>query len=70
MAKYALKRVLLLIPTLLLVCVIVFALLRAVPGSAVDYMIYQFETSGIFLERAQVEHMLGMDKPAITQFFD
>lgn len=70
MAKYALKRVLLLIPTLLLVCVIVFVLLRTVPGSAVDYMIYQFQTAGVTVDQAQVEHMLGMDKPAITQFFD
>lgn len=70
MAKYALKRVLLLIPTLLLVCVIVFVLLRAVPGSAVDYMIYQFQTAGVTVDQAQVEHMLGMDKPAVVQFFD
>ena len=70
MAKYAVKRVLLLIPTLLLVCIIVFALLRAVPGSAVDYMIYQFQTAGITVDEAQVEHMLGMDKPAVVQFFD
>lgn len=70
MAKYTVKRILLLIPTLLLVCIIVFALLRVVPGSAVDYMIYQFQTAGVTVDQAQVEHMLGMDKPAITQFFD
>lgn len=68
MAKYTVKRVLLLIPTLLLVCIIVFALLRAVPGSAVDYMIYQFQTAGITVDHAQVEHMLGMDQPVVTQF--
>lgn len=70
MAKYVFKRVLLLIPTLLLVCIIVFALLRAVPGSAVDYMIYQFETAGIMVDRAHVEHLLGMDQPVVKQFFD
>ncbi len=70
MAKYTVKRILLLIPTLLLVCIIVFALLRAVPGSAVDYMIYQFKTAGVTVDRSQVEHMLGMDQPAIVQFFD
>lgn len=70
MARYALKRILLLIPTVLLVCVIVFILLRAVPTSAVDYMIYQFQTAGITVDAAQVEHMLGMDKPALIQFFD
>ena len=70
MAKYTVKRVLLLIPTLVLVCVIVFALLRVVPGSAVDYMIYQFQTAGIVVDEAQVEHMLGMDQPVVVQFFD
>lgn len=69
MAKYAAKRLLLLIPTLLLVCIIVFALLRVVPGSAVDYMIYQFQTAGVTVSREQVQHMLGMDQPVLVQFF-
>ena len=54
MARYALKRILLLIPTVLIVCVIVFILLRAVPTSAVDYMIYQFQTAGITVDAAQI----------------
>lgn len=45
-------------------------LAAAVPTSAVDYMIYQFQTAGITVDAAQVEHMLGMDKPALIQFFD
>ena len=36
MAKYILKRILLLIPTILLVSLIVFVLLRMLPGDAVD----------------------------------
>ena len=35
MGKYIAKRLLLLIPTTLLVCVIIFALLRMLPGDAV-----------------------------------
>lgn len=70
MGKYTIKRLLLLIPTLLLVCIIVFVLLRMVPGSAVDYMIYQFQTAGVTVDAAQVEHLLGMDRPAVVQFFD
>lgn len=70
MAKYALKRILLLIPTLLLVCIIVFALLRVVPTSAVDYMVYQFRTAGLEVTPDQVEAMLGLDKSPVTQFFD
>lgn len=70
MLKYTVKRVLLLIPTLLLICIIVFALLRMVPGSAVDYMVYQLSTSGVNVSADAVEKMLGMDKPAVAQFFD
>lgn len=69
MAKYTIKRCLLLIPTLLLVCIIVFALLRVVPTSAVDYMVYQLRTAGMEVTPEQVEAMLGMDQPAILQFF-
>ena len=36
MGKYIVKRVLLLIPTALLVCFIVFMLMRMLPGDAVD----------------------------------
>ena len=70
MAKYTVKRLLLLIPTLLLVCVIVFTLLRVVPTSAVDYMVYQFRTAGLEVTPEQVEAMMGLDKSPVTQFFD
>lgn len=70
MAKYTVKRCLLLIPTLLLVCIIVFALLRVVPTSAVDYMVYQFRTAGLEVTPEQVQSMLGLDRPAVTQFLD
>ncbi len=69
MGKYATKRILLLIPTLLLVCAIVFALLRLVPGSALDQIVYKYSTAGIEIDKAEVAHRLGMDKPAIQQFF-
>ncbi len=69
MIKYTIKRVLLLIPTLLVVCVIVFALLRMIPGSALDQIVYKYSTAGISLDREAVAAKLGMDKPAIQQFF-
>lgn len=48
MGKYVLKRVLLLIPTTLLVCVIVFGLLRMLPGDAVDSLQYQLQSQGSY----------------------
>lgn len=69
MGKYFVRRLLLLIPTILIVCVIVFALMRMIPGSAVDMMVYRLNSAGISVDAAQVEAMLGMDKPAVQQFF-
>lgn len=70
MGKYIVKRVLLLIPTALLVCLIVFLLMRLLPGDAVDALQYQLQAQGNYnITREEVEAMLGMDKPAMTQFF-
>ena len=69
MAKYTIKRILLLIPTLFIVCVIVFALLRLVPGSALDQIVYKYSTAGIEIDKEAVAAQLGMDNPAVVQFF-
>lgn len=69
MGKYFLRRLLLLIPTVFIVCVIVFALMRMVPGSAVDIVVYRMNSAGVAVDEAAVEQMLGMDKPAVQQFF-
>lgn len=70
MGKYIVKRVLLLIPTTLLVCLIVFLLMRLLPGDAVDALQYNLQAQGNYnITRAEVEAMLGMDKPALVQFF-
>lgn len=70
MGKYLVKRLLLLIPTTLLVCVIVFALLRMLPGDAVDALQYQLQSQGSYdITRDEVEALLGMDQPAVIQFF-
>ena len=69
MGKYVIKRLLLLIPTMLLVCVIVFALMRAVPGSAVDQFVYNSKQNGMVITYEEAEAKLGLDKPAVVQFF-
>ena len=69
MGKYIGKRILLLVPAVFLVCVIVFALKRLVPGDAVDSIIYKYSSMGISADRAEVEAMLGLDQPAVAQFF-
>lgn len=70
MGKYIVKRLVLLIPTILLVCIIIFALLRCIPGSAVDALQQRLQATGAYdVTVEEVEEMLGMDKPAIQQFF-
>jgi peptide/nickel transport system permease protein len=69
MGKYILKRILLLIPTFLLVCIIVFALMRMIPGDAVDSMVTKLANAGVSADRASIEATLGLDQPAVKQFF-
>lgn len=68
MGKYVVKRLLLLLPTLFLVCFIVFALMRLIPGSAVDIIQEKMSTTSNAVDRESIEAMLGLDKPFLTQF--
>jgi len=70
MSKYVIKRLLLLIPTILLVGVIVFSLMRLIPGSAVDMVVYNYSKSGITITYEEAEAKLGLDKPAPVQFVE
>lgn len=71
MWKYILKRFLLMIPTLLGVAVLVFVLLRVVPGDVVEVKFMSGEGTYtdpqmLAMERAR----LGLDKPIWRQFLD
>jgi peptide/nickel transport system permease protein len=57
------------IPALLLVCVVVFVLMRMMPGDAVDYIVNRMLQSGLPADEASVRASMGLDKPAIQQFF-
>lgn len=69
MGKYIIRRVLLLIPSLLVVTIVTFALMRAMPGSAVDVMLYKYQAMGFTVDREMLLAKLGMDKPAVQQYF-
>jgi peptide/nickel transport system permease protein len=67
--NYIIKRLLLLIPTLFIVSIIVFFLVRYVPGSAVDVIESQLSPGGtVAIDRAAIEHALGLDVPAYVQY--
>jgi len=68
MRQYILKRLLLMLPTLLGVAVMVFLLLRVVPGDIVEL---KYGGTGTFAPREAIEREraeLGLDKPLWQQF--
>ncbi|TMA12608.1 MAG: ABC transporter permease [Deltaproteobacteria bacterium] len=68
MRQYILKRVLLMIPTLLGVAVLVFFLLRVLPGDIVEL---KYAGTGTYAPKQAIEReraQLGLDKPLWQQF--
>ena len=68
MRQYLIRRVLLMIPTLLGVALVIFLLMRVVPGDIVELK-YAGEGASISKETLQKEReLLGLDKPLYYQF--
>jgi peptide/nickel transport system permease protein len=67
MRAYIIRRLILIIPTVFLVSLIVFFLIRLIPGSVVDIMVsqYQYVTK---MDKQAIEHALGFDVPMIVQY--
>ena len=67
MRTYIIRRILLFIPTVFFVSLIVFVIIRLVPGDIIDLMESQYGTSA-GLDRATIEHLMGYDVPIYTQY--
>lgn len=65
MWRYIARRLLLLIPTLFLVTLLVFSIIRLLPGNIVTLMLSE---QGYASDRARLEQMLGLDKPFYVQY--
>lgn len=65
MRQYVIHRLLLFIPSLILVTFLVFSIVRVVPGSVVDLML-QENASGY--SPAELRHQLGLDQPIPQQY--
>ncbi|MGE4221575.1 MAG: ABC transporter permease, partial [Alphaproteobacteria bacterium] len=68
MYRYAVKRILLTVPTLLGAAVLVFLLMRAVPG---DVCLLRLGGTGAFVDEVQLaacRQRLGLDDPLWLQF--
>jgi len=64
---YVLRRALLAIPTLLLVSIVVFVMMRLMPGDVVTRMV---EGQGYAATLDALRHDLGLDRPVLTQYLD
>ncbi|MBF6600793.1 MAG: ABC transporter permease [Dehalococcoidia bacterium] len=67
MTTYIIRRIMLMIPTILMVTVLVFLIVRLLPGDAVETIIGQYTplTQG---DRAAVKRELGLDRPWYQQY--
>lgn len=70
MYKYIIQRVLLMLPTLIGAAVLVFFLLRMLPGDPCEV---RLAGTGLYADQADIDlcrTQLGLDRPRIVQFFD
>ena len=67
MATYIIRRLLLLVLTLFGISVLIFVLLRMVPGNIADIL---FAAAGMIdpADKASLEHDLGLDQPIVIQY--
>jgi peptide/nickel transport system permease protein len=69
MRGYVLRRLLALLPTLVLASIIVFVTVRLIPGDVIDMMLSQNDVSADRKSREQLIALLGMDRPMWQQYF-
>ena len=69
MKAYSIRRLLLIIPTLWLLTLIVFFMVRFIPGDVIDIMVDKMELdAGGTVDRATIERKLGLDLPVYVQY--
>ena len=67
MLRFVVRRLLLLVPILLGLSILVFAWIRALPGSPADVLLGERATPAAI---ARVRHEYGLDKPVYDQYFN
>jgi len=69
--KYVARRLLLFVPTLLGASLLIFVLLRLVPGDIAEILVYQSGTESSAIQQKQVQQIraeLGLDRPVAIQY--
>ncbi len=70
MRQYALKRIALIIPTVLLVSIIVFTVMRLLPGDPALVILSEGDASFTQEELEDLRRQLGTDRPIVIQYVD
>lgn len=68
MGAYLARRLLALLPTLVLASLIVFVTIRLIPGDVIDLMLSQNDVAADKLSREQLVAALGFDRPVAEQY--
>ena len=68
MRAYIIRRLLLIIPTLLILSALVFLSVRFIPGDVIDALESRMDYLAEPLDRAALERVLGLDKPVHVQY--
>ncbi|HET8576930.1 MAG TPA: ABC transporter permease, partial [Methylomirabilota bacterium] len=73
MRTYVLRRLLLFVPTLVGASILIFVLMRLVPGDIAEILVYQTGSESSAIQKRQIQtirHELGLDKPVLVQYLD
>ena len=68
MRAYIIRRLLLVIPTLLILSILVFLSVRFIPGDVIDAMFGDLQYMSVGIDRAAFERRLGLDVPVYVQY--
>ncbi len=68
MTTYVIRRLLLIIPTLLILTILVFFLVRFLPGNVIDLLEADMEYRDMEIDREALMRLLGLDVPFYVQY--
>ena len=73
MSTYILRRLVLFVPTLVGASILIFVLMRLVPGDIAEILVYQTGSESSAVQKKQIQQIrreLGLERPIITQYVD
>src|SRR2546422_4804220 len=71
--RYVARRLLLFVPTLVGASILIFVLLRLVPGDIAEILVYQTGSEASAIQQKQIRQIraeLGLDRPVVVQYLD